>query len=403
MCKKIYFSHDCDARNDERVTRLRIRYGAAGYGIYFMLLELLQAAPEYTLETDYKALAFDLRVPACRIKTIVEQSGLFVLIDDGKRFYSERLARDMGEQEKLEQRRAEAGRMGADARWKTPEDMANASKMDSKRIENEWQTHPKSMANASKMDGKRIEKACVCHSEASCAKTEKEKEEEREKEKDFPPLIPPYIEKEKEKEEEKEKAVVPSCACARAYEGGKADARTEGDNSVTQVPPAGAEHNGTSTETLQARPETLQAEAVEEVAAEEVAPAEVAAGGEKKSARKPMPRPTLEEVKACIAERGYHVDAEAFINFYDSNGWKVGRNPMKSWRSALVTWEKRTPAQSTFTNPINANQNGQGFTKTLAEQRRDRNNQDCADFFARKMAEINAREMARRAGTAGAL
>ena len=376
MCKKIYFSHDCDARNDERVTRLRIRYGAAGYGIYFMLLELLQAAPEYTLETDYKALAFDLRVPACRIKTIVEQSGLFVLIDDGKRFYSERLARDMGEQEKLEQRRAEAGRMGADARWKTPEGMANASKM----------------------DGKRIEKACVCHSEASGAKTEKEKEEEREKEKAFPPLIPPYTEKEKEKEDEKEKAFVPSCACARAYEGGEAAAGTEGDNSVNQVPPAGAEHNWTSTEPLQPAP----AEAVEEVTAEEVAPA-AAENEKKKAAHKPMPRPTLEEVKACIAERGYHVDAEAFIAFYESNGWKVGKNPMKSWRSALVTWEKRTPTQSTFTNPINANQNGQGFTKTLAEQRRDRNNQDCADFFARKMAEINAYDMARRAAATESL
>ena len=51
----------------------------------------------------------------------------------------------------------------------------------------------------------------------------------------------------------------------------------------------------------------------------------------------------------------------------------------------------------------NTGTNGQGFTKTLAEQRRDRNNEECADFFARKMAEINAREMARREGAAGAL
>lgn len=391
MCKKIYFSHDCDARNDERVTRLRIRYGAAGYGIYFMLLELLQAAPEYTLETDYKALAFDLRVPACRIKAIVEQSGLFVLIDDGKRFYSERLARDMGEQEKLELRRSEAAQYAAAMRW----DAENGTRTSSKGA---CESHQKTMRIASKTHANRIENVCESHSEASGAKTEKEKEEEREKEKDLPPLIPPYTEKEKEKEEEKEKAFVPSCACARAYEGGEADAGTEGDNSVNQVPPAGAEHNGTSTEPLQYAP----AEAVEEVTAEEVAPA-AAENERKKAAHKPMPRPTLEEVKACIAERGYHVDAEAFIAFYESNGWKVGKNPMKSWRSALVTWEKRTPTLSTFTNPINANQNGQGFTKTLAEQRRDRNNQDCADFFARKMAEINAREMARRAGTAGAL
>lgn len=164
------------------------------------------------------------------------------------------------------------------------------------------------------------------------------------------------------------------------------------------APPAGAEHIGTSAEPLQPAPQPAPAEAVEEVA-----PAEVAAEGEKKPARTPMKRPTLEEVKACIAERGYHVDAEAFISFYESNGWKVGKNPMKSWRAALVTWEKRTPAQSTFTNPINVNQNGQGFTKTLAEQRRDRNNQDCADFFARKMAEINAYDMARRAAAAESL
>lgn len=52
-------------------------------------------------------------------------------------------------------------------------------------------------------------------------------------------------------------------------------------------------------------------------------------------------KPTLEEVQAVIREKGYRVDAEAFMAFYDSNGWKVGKNPMKSWKSALVTWHKR--------------------------------------------------------------
>ena len=54
-----------------------------------------------------------------------------------------------------------------------------------------------------------------------------------------------------------------------------------------------------------------------------------------------MKRPTLEEVEAEIEARGYHVDARAFIAYYDSNGWKVGKNPMKSWKSALTTWERR--------------------------------------------------------------
>ncbi len=54
-----------------------------------------------------------------------------------------------------------------------------------------------------------------------------------------------------------------------------------------------------------------------------------------------MARPSPQEVAAKVAELGYHVDAEAFCAFYDSNGWKVGRNPMKSWVAALSTWERR--------------------------------------------------------------
>lgn len=57
--------------------------------------------------------------------------------------------------------------------------------------------------------------------------------------------------------------------------------------------------------------------------------------------RKTMERPTLDEVRAKIMEKGYSVDAEAFWNYYESNGWKVGKNPMKKWESALVTWQKK--------------------------------------------------------------
>ena len=52
-------------------------------------------------------------------------------------------------------------------------------------------------------------------------------------------------------------------------------------------------------------------------------------------------KPTVKEVSDYIDEKGYSVDPEQFIAFYESNGWKVGRNPMKSWKSAVVTWEKR--------------------------------------------------------------
>ena len=52
-------------------------------------------------------------------------------------------------------------------------------------------------------------------------------------------------------------------------------------------------------------------------------------------------KPTVEEIKAHVIEKGYHFDPEAFFSYYESNGWKVGKNPMKSWQSACITWEKR--------------------------------------------------------------
>ncbi len=62
--------------------------------------------------------------------------------------------------------------------------------------------------------------------------------------------------------------------------------------------------------------------------------------GVKKSASRFTP-PSVDEVREYIREKGYRVDADAFCAFYDSNGWRVGRNPMKDWRRALVTWDKR--------------------------------------------------------------
>ena len=53
-------------------------------------------------------------------------------------------------------------------------------------------------------------------------------------------------------------------------------------------------------------------------------------------------KPTHVEVKAYCYERGNTVDHEAFISFYDSNGWKVGKNSMKDWKAAVITWEKRS-------------------------------------------------------------
>lgn len=51
--------------------------------------------------------------------------------------------------------------------------------------------------------------------------------------------------------------------------------------------------------------------------------------------------PTLEEVENYVRERGASVDAQKFIDFYMSKGWMIGKNPMKDWKAAVRTWEKR--------------------------------------------------------------
>lgn len=51
--------------------------------------------------------------------------------------------------------------------------------------------------------------------------------------------------------------------------------------------------------------------------------------------------PSVEEVRQYCTERGNTVDPEAFVAHYASNGWMVGKNKMKQWKAAVVTWERR--------------------------------------------------------------
>lgn len=51
-------------------------------------------------------------------------------------------------------------------------------------------------------------------------------------------------------------------------------------------------------------------------------------------------KPTLEEIDKYCRSRGNNIDARKFFDYYESNGWKVGKNSMKSWEAAVRTWER---------------------------------------------------------------
>lgn len=60
----------------------------------------------------------------------------------------------------------------------------------------------------------------------------------------------------------------------------------------------------------------------------------------KKGSKEKFIKPTVEEIRAYCRERNNIVDAERFYDYYESNGWKVGKNTMKDWKAAVRTWER---------------------------------------------------------------
>ena len=119
-----YFSHDSNARNSDRLIKVRMKYGALGYGVYFMILERLRDDPRYMSVRDYNMIAFDLRVDSSVIKSVVEDFGLFVFTEDGEYFYSEGFMRRMDLKDNERQKRSAAGKRAMATRWGTTDKSA---------------------------------------------------------------------------------------------------------------------------------------------------------------------------------------------------------------------------------------------------------------------------------------
>ena len=64
-------------------------------------------------------------------------------------------------------------------------------------------------------------------------------------------------------------------------------------------------------------------------------------------------KPTTFEVQDYCTSRNNNIDAEAFIDFYESKGWMVGKNKMKDWRACIRTWEMRSANQKKWLKQTN--------------------------------------------------
>ena len=76
---------------------------------------------------------------------------------------------------------------------------------------------------------------------------------------------------------------------------------------------------------------------------------------QEKPKRKNFVKPTVEEIAAFCKEKKYTVNAQQFFNYYESNGWKIGRNAMKSWQAAVQNWNTRDKANKKATGTMWSN------------------------------------------------
>lgn len=136
MTYKSYFSHDSNARNSDKLLPVRMKYGAEGYGIFFMLIERLREEKDYMSVKDYNMLAFDLRVDSSILKSIIEDFGLFVFTEDGKYFYSEGFKERMELMDTKSKKLSEAGKKGAKKRWSNNDNMTDLKQPYSHAIAN---------------------------------------------------------------------------------------------------------------------------------------------------------------------------------------------------------------------------------------------------------------------------
>lgn len=112
---------------------------------------------------------------------------------------------------------------------------------------------------------------------------------------------------------------------------------------------------------------------------------------ESKGAKAPKARastrfapPTAEEVRAYAQDKGLQMDAEAFVDFYASKGWKVGNAPMKDWQAAARNWAKRdraSPSQPKATKVVRDQQ---------YEQRTYANSPDIPEWMMQRWRESQA-------------
>jgi len=146
--RALYFSHDSNARDDEKIIRLRMSHGWEGYGIYWAIVEMLRNANAYKLECNWTAIAFSLRTDEKLVENVVCKFDLFECKQNF--FFSNSLRNRMKMKDEISQKR----RGAAMARWSGD---ADAMQMHSKSNANKMQLQCKESKGKERKEKERKE------------------------------------------------------------------------------------------------------------------------------------------------------------------------------------------------------------------------------------------------------
>ena len=119
MKETFYFSHDYNARSDEKIKKLLVKHGVLGYGVYWAIIEDLYQNAN-AMRTDYECIAYELRVDESCIKSIINDFDLFEIDNDV--FGSLSVQRRLDERDK----KSKKARESALYRWSKKNENANA-------------------------------------------------------------------------------------------------------------------------------------------------------------------------------------------------------------------------------------------------------------------------------------
>jgi hypothetical protein len=119
MKEAYYFSHDANARQDEKILMLRAEHGWEGYGIYWALVEMMFESSETALHHNkIRGIAVSYNINITVLESVINTcitEELFV--SDGEKFWSDSLIRRKNKYQEIKEKKAEAGRKGMAKRW----------------------------------------------------------------------------------------------------------------------------------------------------------------------------------------------------------------------------------------------------------------------------------------------